>query len=311
MPTTLKLVSRLAGAHGFFSPVKKPFASRLLSSLAAPYQARIKPVLSRESKVILPISMTRYDGDKEKREQYDKDIDALLRFTAEGLETGRIGRVEVLSTAGLQELNWNKEKAKEIEDYFMSAHHKMLEKQNEVHTWDGFISKVGKEKFESNYQLIKTASIEGSVWHGMMLKTHKAIKINSDIEKSLECQRRKYAAILSMKGMYTNVVCMGNMSLAWSYLYQEYQDLPVFNRVILEKIKKKVGISTVEADAIVSMISRNIEDVLTNENFPKKVKRKLAERGTSLFQAYVPRSDQNDDVSDTEDKKSGGLVSKM
>jgi len=315
MPRTFRLpCRRLAGIHSFFSPLKKhqkPLASRSLSSSTAPYEARLVPDLSKESKAILPISMARYDGDKNKRKQYDKEIDALLRFTAEGLDAGRIACVEVLSTAGLQELNWDKEKAKEIEDYFMSVHHKMLEKQTEVHTWDGFIQSIGKEKFEGNYHSIKATSAEGTIWHSLMLRTHKAVKINSDIEKSLEYQRREYAAILSMRGAYTNVAYMGNISLARSHLYQEYADLPTLTRIIIEETKKKVETDAVEAKIMVDMISRNIEEILTNENFPKKEKRRLADMGTSLFQAYVPKNDPKDNGSDTGDKKNDGLVAKM
>jgi hypothetical protein len=253
------------------------------------YEAQFLPQLPKESKIILPISMTRFGEDKEKRQQYNKEIDAVLRLTAESLEAGKATSVEVLSTAGLQELNWGKEKAEEVENYFWNTHQKILGKQTKFYTWPEFINTLGKEKFEANYQLIKEASTEGTEWHNLMLMTYKSTRVNSSVEKSLEYQRKEYAATLSMRDRYTHIAYMGNVSLSWSYLYRAYKELPIFTRVIIEKIPRKLKINTTEANGIIDMLSKNIAEVLTNQYISMVEKERLADIMISLAQAYVPR----------------------
>lgn len=280
--------ARLVASYGLFTPVKRIATPRSFST-QAPYVARFVPVLPKEAKVIIPISMTRYDGDLSKRRHYDQEISALLSYTASCLKKGDLNSVEVISTAGLQRINWGSEKTQEIEAHFLTTHQAMLSQQTHVHTWDGFTDKLGAELYATNYELIKAASAEGSLWYSLMLKTSDSVRINSDIEKSLEYQRREYASILSMKSIYSHIAYLGKTSPAWSHLYQEHEGLPLFTRAIVEKIKNKAEISTADANACVNMAFNSIEGILVNENFPKKDKVKLADMVTSLFRAYIPK----------------------
>ncbi|MDA0698058.1 MAG: hypothetical protein O2793_16880 [Proteobacteria bacterium] len=276
------------------------------------YVSRFIPTLTKDSKVIIPISMTRYDGDSVKRKNYDQEISSLLTYTANRLEKGELGSVDIISTSGLQKINWNNDKANEIEKHFMETHKEMLKKQTKVYTWDGLIEKLGTTAYANNYDLIKLASEATSSWYNLMLRTSESTNVNSSFEKSLEYQRREYAAILSMKSIYSHIAYMGKISPAWSYLYQQYNELPIFTRIAIDKIKNKSEITATDANACINMIFNNIEGILVNENFSMKDKKRLADMVSSLFRTYMPRendikelisSNASDEVNDS--KKQG------
>lgn len=303
MPISFNFTNLLTkGRYGIFSSLPK--LNRVISTnTVSRYTTRLIPQLGDSARVVLPISLNRFDGDKIKREQYDAEIDTLLRFTDSQLKTGNITSVDVVSTGELQQLNWGVEKAREIEEYFLTTHHKMLSKQTSIHTWSNFIKQLGEQKYEENYKLIKSASSPGSNWHDLMLKTQEATKVTTDIETSLEYQRREYALILSTQNLYTNIAYMGNISLAWSYLYKLYDGLPVFTRITIDKTEKKANISTADANTTVNLVLSNVEQVLTNQNFPTKEKIKLANMVTSLVQAYAPNNESVDKkLQDTTEK---------
>lgn len=114
----------------------------------------------------------------------------------------------------LQELNWGKEKSVEIEKYFFTTHAAMLRRQRNIYTFSSAVEKLGKEKYEHNYALVKTASARGTTWHDFMLRTHELMKMPSTFETSLEYQRREYALILSAQNIYTHMAYLGHVPLA-------------------------------------------------------------------------------------------------
>ena len=267
------------------------FSSQIgsMSSTQDSYTARFIPTLTESAKVIIPISMTRYDGDSVKKKHYDQEITSLLTYTANSLDRNALARVDIISTSGLQKINWDSEKADQIEEHFMSTHKVMLSKQSNVYTWDDLITKLGDLKYSNNYELVKSASETKSTWHELMLKTGKSIDVNSSIEKSLEYQRREYAAILSMSSIYSHIAYMGKPSPAWSYLYQKYDGLPLFTRIVIDKIKNKSRITATDVNACTNMIFNNIEGILVNENFSIQDKNRLADMVLNLFRTYLPK----------------------
>lgn len=302
-PTNLKAAPK---AFSFFQNLNRGFSSEINIEH---YRVRLIPQLEKDAKIILPISMTRYVGDKKKRQQYDKEINALLRFTAESLKQERVGAVEVLSTTGLQEINWGKERADEIENYFMGTHQSLLARQTRVHTWEGFVDLLGRKNFEDNYQLIKAASTEGTIWHNQMLRTYRSVKVVSDIEKSLEYQRREYAVILSARERYTHMAYMGRTSLAWSYLYRAYKNVPIFARVSIEKISANSEADFTEPDNSIETLWDNtisaineVAKILNDVNVPASKKDKFIDNITSLLQTHAPSTYKQGDESEASKK---------
>jgi len=82
---------------------------------------------------------------------------------------------------------------------------------------------------------------------------------------------------------------MGKPSPAWSYLYQQYDELPIFTRIAIDKKKNKSEITATDANACMNIIFNNIEGILVNENFSIKDKKRLADMVSSLFRTYIPR----------------------
>jgi hypothetical protein len=253
------------------------------------------PELSQKSKAIIPISMARYEGEIGQRDQYDKEVGTLLEHTANALERGYIGSVDVVSAAGLPNM-MSKEKVKEIENHFFNTHHHLLKRQTGFYTFSQLIEKLGPEKFLKCMASVEAHSGPGSEWFRAMEKTYESTRIRTGLENSLRYQRTEYTAMLAMSGVYSNVVYMGNLSLAWAYLYKQYEseDLPTFTRAAVEKVFKKSQISTSEAEYKVEAVLREIESILTNENFPIKQRHKLINSGISFFYAYSPRIHRNE-----------------
>jgi len=253
------------------------------------YQVRLSPKPLTDSKIVMPISMVRYDGGKNEIAKYDKEIGALLKHTSEALARKNIESVDVVSSAGLQKINWGEKKAQEIEEHFLKVHHDLLAQHTSFYTWDEFIHKLGKEKFEINYNMIKNESVTGSEWYKLMVKVHNAIKLNNSLESSIEYQRREYAAIYTMRNQYTHIAYMGDISIAWAYLYSLYDNLPVFSKAVIEKNPEKIDVNTSEANTIIRLITNNVQDVLSSENFPNKEKQKLSDKLMSIIYAYSPK----------------------
>lgn len=257
-----------------------------------PYKIRLLPGLLVKPSIIIPISMSRYSSDNPKKvEQYDREIHALLQFTANHLQNGQIKRVDVVSAAELQALDWGEEKAKRAEEHFLNIHQDLLQRQSGVYTWSQLVAELGQSVFQACYLSVKEASREGMEWYELMIKSWKSVRMCGSLEKSLEYQRREYATILAMHGRYSNLLYIGNLSLAWAYLYKYFRDrdLPIFTRVIVEKpsLRREIGIG--EAQYAVQLVIRNIEDMLTNPNFPPQEKQRLIDLGMTLFYTYSPK----------------------
>lgn len=295
------------------------FASRDYSSLSSSpkYKVQMIPDLVERGSVIIPISSSRYLGDKEKALQYDRDIARLLQTTANCLQQGFLERVDVVSAAGLQELDIGKKRAQEIEDHFFNAHKDLLKEQTTFYSWNDFIDQaVGRHEYEKNLSLVQSFSTIGSEWYLLMEKAFKNIKLASTLEGSMEYQRREYAAILSMRNKYSQLIYMGSISLPWAFLYKKFPDLnlPVFTRAVIEKVLAHKDMSANEAYFVIKMLVQNIESVMTNSSIPPKEKQKLVDMATSLFYAYSPkiRDSEKTQLAVTEDtslSSSSSLIS--
>ena len=282
--TFIKKINKLA----FFSQ-RCSFHSDL--SRGQEYRVKIRPELTKDSRVIMPISMARYDGNPGQMAQYDKEIDILLKYTAESIAAGNMRSVEIISAAGLQKINWGDEKSKSIEEHFFKTHAKLLGRQTKVYTWESLIETLGKDVFNRYYQDIVKRSSPGTEWYKLMLKPLRNSKLNLDKDSSLEYQRLEYAAMRSMQKKYTNILYMGNISLAWAYLYKVYEEenLPIFTRAVVEKVQPKVNISHAEAVNLVRSITLSVEEVILNERFPLKQKMKLVDDLMGLIYAHSPQ----------------------
>lgn len=249
------------------------------------------PNLIDNARLIIPISYARYDGNIEKRMAYDRDISTLLSYTAHLLSEKKIESVDVLATGGLQAINWGIEKTHEIESHFLTTHQLLLSLQTKVYTWDDWIEEKGVEIFQKSYMRVVSDSSCSTEWYNLMVKTHEKSSTSNDLLKSLEYQRKEYAAILLMTN-YTNLAYLGHISQAWSFLYHKYHNegAPIFTRVasnvgtLKEKIKKS------DASHTVRMMLSNLEDTLASENFPNSEKEILIENAISLFYTYRPKS---------------------
>jgi len=207
------------------------------------------------------------------------------------LETGEITKVDILSTAGLQRINWDSELAEKVESHFLKEHEVLLGKQSNCYKWEEWINKQGDDMFEKHYCDIKQRSAKGTKWYDLMIKTHENVGMSSDLDKSLEYQRREYAAIRLMED-YDQLIYTSHISLAWSYLYHVFNDakLPIFTRANFDKQQtERCAISAADASHTTRIIVSMIEQTLTNLNFPKKEKGKIINMSTSLFYAYEPK----------------------
>jgi len=77
------IINKTLHSHSnhFFSSQKRSMSNKQVSNELS-YVARFIPILPKASKVIIPISMTRYDGDSIKRKHYDQEISSLLIYAA-------------------------------------------------------------------------------------------------------------------------------------------------------------------------------------------------------------------------------------
>lgn len=266
------------------------FARNLSASVR--YSPVFVPKLLRDSKLIIPISMGRYSLGEKKKIEYDEMLSSLFIYTENLLREGAVKSVDILSTAGLQRINWNDAQVEEVEAHFFQRHERLLSSQSNFYRWDEWINKQGKVRFEKCYQEITKKSAKGTEWYNLMVKTHENTKMSVDLERSLEYQRREYAAIVLMDN-YTHLAYAGYISLAWSYLYHVMHDditLPVFTRVNFEKKSKPESlISIADASHTTKIILNMIEQTLTSPSFPNEEKIKLTDTSMSLFYAYTPK----------------------
>ncbi len=244
------------------------------------------PSLSYGSKLVIPVSMGRYNISKQKTEEYDFFLDALFTHTALLLRCGVVSCVDIISTAELQYLNWGQELIYKTEKYFLKKHGNILKKQSNILTWNEWIK--SKKCFDDAYQTVTNLSSEGMRWYDLMVRTHHSVKMSSNVNASIEYQRTEYAAIIVMSE-YDNLIYTGSISLAWAYMYHIFNNLklPTFTRARVERVDNKNNvILNYDATQTVRLLLSNIEQTLTNSNFPPQEKQKLIDGGLSLFYAY-------------------------
>lgn len=275
----------------FKFPTAEEFLFRRRFSSSA-LEVAFVPKLSPSSRVIVPISMSRFDGVEEKKKRYNEEIDALLSHTADLLERKKIESVEVVSAAGLQEITWGKEKAQEIEMYFFKTHASMLKKQTAFYTFNQLVEKLNQQKFEKNLSSIEEFSSAGTIWYRFMQKAFESVRVGGTLEGSLRYQRAEYAAVLAMSDVYTHILYMGNLSMAWSYLYEQYpeKNIPKFTRVVVTKTDNaERPLSASEIKSKVEHVVREVENILTDERISEKEKGSLMHSVTTFFYAYGPK----------------------
>jgi uncharacterized protein (UPF0147 family) len=239
------------------------------------------PQLQPDAKVIIPVSMARYQNQKEK---FDFELSTLFSHMADKLKQNEIQSVDVLSTTALHE-EWPKNKIEAIENHFFNTHAKILRKQINFFSWDDWIKQQGEKIYQKYYEEVVELSKEGSEWYDLMLKTHHNVStINTNVEASLRYQRREYAAIRTMNH-YTDLVYMGHISSAWSHLYRIYPDIPRFVRASIHAQVSQI--KNYDADMAVKMATTLIEQIVSSPNFPSKKKEKLQEICHNLFRTYL------------------------
>lgn len=275
--------------------IKIPFSSqffrRNFSSPSNPnLVVKITPDISYVgAKVLVPISLARYDQGEKEKNKYDRDIHLIFSALSKKMEKGEVADVDVLLTGGLQHINWPKEKCNKIEGHFLSIHEKSLNKLSNFFYWDQFIDDViGRNKFTKVLSEVNSKSVEGSKWYELMSKTHEEISVSGSLFDSIKYQRTKYALIASATGLYTHIPYFGKLSDAWSYLTVAFPNLkiPEFNKILL--IKGLDIIETADVNQTVLLISSMIEQTISSPNFPEKEKIKLFELMEKLMRAYVP-----------------------
>ncbi len=260
----------------------RPFSSKQQKTL----HLQLVPELSTDAKIVIPISMTRYEKN---REQFDKELSVLFRFTAEQLAENAIESVDVIATTALHE-DWPESKITEIDNHFMKTHEKALAKQTHFFLWNDWMKRFDQSLHQKQYEEIVKLSEEGSEWYKLMVKTHANASISNDLTTSLRYQRQEYAAIRSMTG-YSDLVYMGSISPAWSYLYELYQNLP---RFVKASIRSQASLlSTFDSSQTVKLVLSLIEQTVTNPSIPPQEKVKLKEYAICLFHAHIPDSPKN------------------
>lgn len=256
------------------------------------YEVNLTPQIIANKKIVIPVSMGRYDISAKKTKEYDYMLSALFTCISEKLKTGEISSVDVISTCELQGINWNNDTIKKIETHFYQTHKAALQEQTNFFTWNNWIDTKGREEYQDYYNLVLQKSDYETEWYDLMVRTHGGVSLDTNLENSLEYQRQEYAAILLMQS-YDYLVYTGSISLAWSYLYRLFPQnkLPVFVKAEFSKTKKANSIAS-QADAMhtTKMILTMIEQTLTSSNFPEEEKKKIIDRGMSLFYAYEPRN---------------------
>jgi hypothetical protein len=244
---------------------------------------QLTPELPREAKVVIPVSMIRYERN---REEFDRELSELFQHTASQLAMDKIESVHVIATTALHE-NWSKDKIAQVDNHFLKTHKKILERQTGFFLWDEWINQHGKDVHEEYYQEILGLSKEESEWYKLMVKTHSQVAASENLETSLKYQRQEYAAIRLMASYYTDLVYMGRISPAWSYLYEAYPRLPRFVKAIIKAPLRQV--KKFDSSFAVENILMQVENVVSSPNFPPNEKEKLIDVCQALFRTYGPK----------------------
>ncbi len=235
---------------------------------------------------LVPISFSRYLKGKEAIASYDKDLKLVFESMAGMLKTGKIARVDVLLTGGLQKINWPISKCDEIDEYFLKTHKDSLKELSNFYRWDEFIDKtLGREEFEKNLDLVTSKSMEGSPWHELMCKTFDGVESKGTLQKSIEYQRTEYALIVSSADLYTYMPYLGKISPAWSYITHDFK-MPDFCRILIEKNIK--DLSKFEVDKSINTALTMTELIFSNPKFPENEKIKFFENMKILAKTYLP-----------------------
>ena len=249
---------------------------------------QLTPALKEKSHVIIPISMGRYNIDQKKTKQYDKELKALFEYTALLLKIKFINQVDIVSSAGLQAINWPAPLVSHVEEHFISKHNNLLKQQSNFYTWDQFIEKLGVNNYNRTYKEILYQSRENTEWYNLMQDTHISVKSSLNLKQSIEYQRREYAAIRLMDH-YDHIIYLGKISPAWAYLYHTFKTLkPLYTKAEYKNNSIAGGIQTYDVNHSIRMILSNIEATLLSENIPDKEKKRLVNSTLSLLYAYAP-----------------------
>jgi hypothetical protein len=252
---------------------------------------RFEPYFSEDSRVIIPVSFSRYvvrdDLSAKRAAEYDNFLAAIFNRTAYLLQSGLIARVDILSTGYVQRVHWNDTLVDEVEKHFLNTHADILSKQSNVYTLDQWIGMKGRDLFEERYKSIVSESAEGSEWYDLMLRTQKVLKNSGSIEQSLAYQRTEYTAMSLMGNEYTHLVYAGPISIGWGYLYKKYADIPTFSQVSVEKMENdNKHIQSYDAEQTTRLLLSNIKQVLTNPQFPPDKKEGLINSCMALCYTY-------------------------
>jgi len=246
------------------------------------------PDLTDGSRVVIPVSLGRYDTGQKKAAEYDNLLHRLFSSVVHLKQAELLSQVDVISTGGLQCINWEAEKVNRIEKHFLETHKELLEKVSRTYRWDEWIDEHRRDRFEADYDEIKEKTKEGSEWYILMVKTHEHAKMSSDLGKSLEYQRREYAAVKNMND-YDRLIYTGLISPAWAYMYHvfPYATLPLFTRASLEATPI---VGAAEANQTTKLLISGLEQTLASPSFPETEKDRLIDVGLRLFYTYAPRS---------------------
>ncbi len=254
---------------------------------------RVTPALPHAGKIIIPISMGRYDPPASLKEEtrqraivrYDEEIKTLLEYTAD-YSSGRDGReVVVLSTAGLQKINWGEEKANAIGAHFLSQHPDLLKRQSHHYTWEQFI-RLDEAKFAESYDRVLKESGEGTEWYQHMLQTHKRVRMSDNLEKSLEYQRKEYATTLLISHLgFSHLLYTGPISAGSAYMHKNLDLKFTFIQATITKVKKDEKIDHT-AGVAVKFTLDSMRTLLTDSRVPPKDKAELEEHAQNLLYVY-------------------------
>lgn len=255
------------------------------------------PPLENNAKIVLPISMGPYAQER-RANKYSQSIEGILSATGDMLSSGKVASVDVICTAGLHHMYWPKEKIETIENFFFERHQEQLERQSAVYTWDNWLGAVGHQKYEESLSAVEAASLPNSEWYKLMVRTYRSTKDHKGLEKSLQYQREEYAAI-SLMSQYSNIVYFGQISPAWSYLYQIFQEKGIaaftkahINEMTIPKKTINMGDANIAAKLVIGMA----HTVLSDRGLSDKSKHEIAANLISLCRTYTPSTLDTGDV---------------
>jgi hypothetical protein len=185
------------------------------------YVLRLSQEIPKDARLILPISMDKYDDAHAKIKKYDKKLNTLFEYAADLLQKKHVSSVDVLSTAELYQLKWRPDFEKKIADHFFEQHAKTLREPIRKYTWNQWMAEEGKDrqaKFDKYLELVNNLSQPNTEWYKHMMKTYEQHKKETDLESVLKYQRQEFAGML-IKQEYSHIIYMGKLPDALSYMY--------------------------------------------------------------------------------------------